>query len=43
MTAEVGQPLQTTQPNGTPIVVDATVVGEEWFTIDADHPLRGRS
>ncbi len=42
MTVEVGQQLQMTQPNGAPLVVNVTEVGDESFKIDANHPLAGK-
>ena len=38
----VGQQLQTTQPDGSTMVVLITEVSETTITIDANHPLAGK-
>ncbi|MCK4563233.1 MAG: peptidylprolyl isomerase [Verrucomicrobia bacterium] len=40
---EVGMGLQMQDPQGQPIPVQITAVGEETITIDANHPLAGQS
>ncbi|MTI87546.1 MAG: peptidylprolyl isomerase [Balneolaceae bacterium] len=40
--AEVGMQLQLNQPNGQPVPVQVTEVGEEEIKIDANHPLAGK-
>jgi len=42
ITAEVGQALQITQPNGKTINVVMTEVTENTVTLDANHPLAGK-
>lgn len=39
---QVGEGLQATAPNGTPINVLVTEVNEETITVDANHPLAGK-
>ncbi len=39
---QVGEGLQATSPNGTPINVLVTEVTEETITVDANHPLAGK-
>jgi FKBP-type peptidyl-prolyl cis-trans isomerase 2 len=39
---QVGEGLQATAPNGTPINVLVTEVTEETVTVDANHPLAGK-
>lgn len=39
---EVGMQLQVNQPNGEPVPVRITEVGDENLTLDANHPLAGR-
>lgn len=40
---EVGMGLQMQGPQGQPIPVQITAVGEEIITIDANHPLAGQN
>ncbi len=39
---QVGMQLQVNQPDGQPIPVRITDVGEENLTLDANHPLAGK-
>jgi peptidylprolyl isomerase len=39
---QVGMQLQVNQPDGQPIPVRITEVGEENLTLDANHPLAGK-
>lgn len=39
---QVGMQLQVNQPNGQPIPVRITEVGETELTLDANHPLAGK-
>jgi len=39
---QVGMQLQVNQPNGQPIPVRITEVGESELTLDANHPLAGK-
>ncbi|MGB2728247.1 MAG: peptidylprolyl isomerase [Halobacteriota archaeon] len=39
---EVGQQLQSRQPDGQTIVVTVTEVSESSVTVDANHPLAGK-
>jgi len=39
---QVGMQLQVNQPNGEPVPVRITEVGDENLTLDANHPLAGR-
>lgn len=39
---KVGEALQATAPNGTPINVLVTEVNDETITVDANHPLAGK-
>jgi FKBP-type peptidyl-prolyl cis-trans isomerase 2 len=39
---QVGEGLQATAPNGTPINVLVTEVNDETITVDANHPLAGK-
>jgi FKBP-type peptidyl-prolyl cis-trans isomerase SlpA len=39
---QVGEGLQATAPNGTPINVLVTEVNEDTITVDANHPLAGK-
>ena len=43
MTVAVGQQLEMAQPDGESMVVNVTAVGEESFTVDANHPLAGQA
>lgn len=38
---QIGMQLQVNQPDGQPIPVRITDVGEEQLTLDANHPLAG--
>jgi FKBP-type peptidyl-prolyl cis-trans isomerase 2 len=38
---EIGMQLQVNQPDGQPIPVRITEVGDEELTLDANHPLAG--
>ncbi|MFU8811393.1 MAG: FKBP-type peptidyl-prolyl cis-trans isomerase [Balneolaceae bacterium] len=40
--AEVGMQLQVNQPNGQPVPVTITEVGDAELTLDANHPLAGK-
>ncbi|OGO07297.1 MAG: hypothetical protein A2Y92_04665 [Chloroflexi bacterium RBG_13_57_8] len=40
---EVGKRLQTTLANGTPAIVVITALDDELVTVDANHPLAGKS
>lgn len=40
---EVGMQLQVNQPDGQPIPVRITEVGDEELTLDANHPLAGEN
>ncbi|MBP5858977.1 peptidylprolyl isomerase [Marivibrio halodurans] len=39
---EVGLQLQAQSPNGQPLLLTITDVGEEKVTVDANHPLAGK-
>ncbi len=39
---QIGMQLQVNQPNGQPIPVRITEVGEAELTLDANHPLAGK-
>jgi peptidylprolyl isomerase len=39
---EVGMQLQVNQPNGQPVPVRITEIGETDLTLDANHPLAGK-
>lgn len=39
----VGQKLQVPQPQGQPLVVTVTEIGEGTVTLDANHPLAGKT
>jgi peptidylprolyl isomerase len=41
VTPEVGMQLQVNQPNGQPVPVRITKVGDTDLTLDANHPLAG--
>jgi len=41
ITPQVGQKLQLTQPDGYPLMVTISAVGESNVTLDANHPLAG--
>jgi peptidylprolyl isomerase len=43
ITAEIGQALQITQPNGKTINVIMTGVTDDTVTLDANHPLAGKT
>ncbi len=39
---QVGMRLQANDPNGQPLVLTVTTIGEEAVTLDANHPLAGQ-
>jgi FKBP-type peptidyl-prolyl cis-trans isomerase 2 len=39
---QIGMQLQVNQPNGQPVPVRITAIGEEDLTLDANHPLAGQ-
>ena len=40
---QVGMQLQVNQPDGQPVPVRVTEIGEEKLTLDANHPLAGKN
>ncbi len=43
ITPEIGQQLQVKQPDGNVVDVAVTRVGDELVTLDANHPLAGKT
>jgi len=43
ITPSLGQQLQMEQPNGQPVSVTVTNIGDEKVTLDANHPLAGKT
>ncbi len=41
VTPEIGMQLQVNQPNGQPVPVRITKIGDNDLTLDANHPLAG--
>lgn len=39
----IGQKLQVPQPEGQPVVVTVTEINDETVTLDANHPLAGKT
>ena len=39
---KVGMRLQANDPNGQPLVLTVTTIGDEAVTLDANHPLAGQ-
>lgn len=39
---QIGMQLQVNQPNGQPVPVRVTAIGDEDLTLDANHPLAGQ-
>lgn len=39
---QIGMQLQVNQPNGQPVPVRITAIGDEDLTLDANHPLAGQ-
>ena len=38
---QIGMQLQVNQPDGQPVPVRVTEIGDEKLTLDANHPLAG--
>ncbi len=43
ITPSLGQQLQMEQPNGQPVSVTVTNIADEKVTLDANHPLAGKT